>query len=904
MNNIIKSSNDNCKYDYFELKNKLQILLIEDDNIDLDCVSLMVKTGYMHDTVAGIAHFLEHMLFNGTKKFPKENAFMNFISQHGGHTNAFTAHDFTCYFYTINSNAISKSIEMFSDFFINPLLNKDAVNREKEAVDAEHKKNISNDMWRINDILRNVCLPNHPLTKFGTGSSESLNIPDIHSKVKEFFESNYSADHMVSVIITKNKINSIKANIINMFEQIPIRKKYDTIINYDKILNSPKLIKLCPIQNIKKIIMYWDLPSFYNSLSQSPINFICNLLGSEDKHSLHYILMNDGYINEISCSVSIYLKDRCILELNIILTDYGFEKKEYVVNFINSYITFLKNNVNTEHIEKLYNELQTINAFNFKYPTKKSSDDTAIELCRLFNQYKFNIKDLLILEYAYENYKPNVMNNFKNTLELMNCDNVIIIFCSRIYEKFNYKIATEYGTKYILDNFIDNYHINYAFKLNKFNKYISTSEKIIKQSISSIQPIRIRNDKILSYWFPTTKYNTINVFVGIKINLPLTLIDIYTHTQSLLYFNSILNEINYEKYLCNNANYIIDIQLLMGKLYITIFGNSNKIYDVCKLIIDSFFNDKLITSNSFNNAKNLLKLNDNNIKYISPYSKLPLFFNKVMYSSFYDYADRLKIIDKIDLDSVKSNFNKIIKMNDITILTGGNINKTLAHKITNLLHIFITNNKYNYDEFLLDKHKNINKCESIYSKDNENKHETNKAVINYIYITKMKLGQINTWYLNSCLINVLDKIISLDYFDTLRTKEKFGYIAGGSVFSTGDKKYLTKYYSFLVQSPNKSTQEIIDRTDRYMLEFKNILLNYEESKITDIINSLISILESPYNNLIEHCKYLFNQEIECKIFNFDSKEHLINTYKTIKKNDIIDFYHKKFINKKNVIFAI
>lgn len=168
----------------------------------------------------------------------------------------------------------------------------------------------------------------------------------------------------------------------------------------------------------------------------------------------------------------------------------------------------------------------------------------------------------------------------------------------------------------------------------------------------------------------------------------------------------------------------------------------------------------------------------------------------------------------------------------------------------------------------------------------------------------MKLGQINTWYLNSCLINVLDKIISLDYFDTLRTKEKFGYIAGGSVFSTGDKKYLTKYYSFLVQSPNKSTQEIIDRTDRYMLEFKNILLNYEESKITDIINSLISILESPYNNLIEHCKYLFNQEIECKIFNFDSKEHLINTYKTIKKNDIIDFYHKKFINKKNVIFAI
>ena len=900
---IIKSPNDKCKYDYFELNNKLNVFIVEDSDVDIDCVALVVNIGYLYDTVAGIAHFLEHMLFNGTKKYPNENEFMNYVSENGGSSNAYTAHDHTCYFYTVNSNVIIKSIDIFSDFFIDPLLSKDAVDREKEAVDAEHKKNMANDMWRFNDILRKVCLETHPLTKFGTGSSKSLDIPNIHKKVKDFFDTYYSADLMTVVIVTKQNISTIKNKIINILEKIPIRNNKLNKIKYSgKIFDSPKLIKICPIKDIKKITIYWEIPSFHTTPMKSPIQFICHLLGNESKDSLYYILMKNSYINEISCGIFLTLIDKTIIHLDVTLTDYGFKKKEYILNFINSYIIFLKNSLETEHMEKLFNEYQIINAFNFKYQTKQSSENKALELCSHFNQYKFNIKNILLIEHAYENYKPNIMNNLKKAFEPMNINNAIIIFCSRIYEKFDYNISEEYETKYLLTTYDDYKKIKYDFNLQSTNKYISTSEKLI--NINFKIPQKIDTTNIMAFWFPTNIYNTINVSIEAKINLPLSVLDVKTNTILLLYFNSILNEINHEKYLCNIANYSINVQLVMGKLYISIYGNSNKIHKVCKLIIDSFFNSELINENSFNNAKNLLELTDVNNKYDAPYVKVGTFFNKIMHLNYYDYNDRLKIIDNIKLDSVKSIFNEIIKMNDVTLLVSGNSDKNLTNKIINIFERFNSQNVYKYDDFVFDKHKNINKCETIYLKDQENIHENNKAVNYYIYISKIKLGKINDWYMHTCLLNILNKIISLDYFDTLRTKEKFGYIAGGSVFTTGDKKYLTKYYSFLVQSPNKSIDEIIKRTDKFIIEFNTKLKNIEVDKIQNIINSLISIIESPFNNLIEHSHFIFNQEIECKIFDFNSRQMLISIYKTITKDDLLKFYNDKFINKKNVIFGI
>ncbi|MCW8884294.1 MAG: insulinase family protein, partial [Motiliproteus sp.] len=103
---IIKSPNDPRDYQAFQLENGLKVLLISDPKTDKAAVSLDVGVGSGDDPEQrqGLAHFLEHMLFLGTGKYPKAGEYQAYISAHGGSHNAFTAYDRTNYFFDIDSN--------------------------------------------------------------------------------------------------------------------------------------------------------------------------------------------------------------------------------------------------------------------------------------------------------------------------------------------------------------------------------------------------------------------------------------------------------------------------------------------------------------------------------------------------------------------------------------------------------------------------------------------------------------------------------------------------------------------------------------------------------------------------------------------------------------------------------
>ncbi|HRD55976.1 MAG TPA: insulinase family protein, partial [Parachlamydiaceae bacterium] len=111
------------------LANGLEALLISDPMIDQSGAVLTVKTGSFEDgeETPGIAHFLEHMLFLGTKKYPQESGYQHFIAENGGLTNAFTSNDFTAYIFSVNNNAFLEALDRFSEFFKEPLFNPSGV---------------------------------------------------------------------------------------------------------------------------------------------------------------------------------------------------------------------------------------------------------------------------------------------------------------------------------------------------------------------------------------------------------------------------------------------------------------------------------------------------------------------------------------------------------------------------------------------------------------------------------------------------------------------------------------------------------------------------------------------------------------------------------------------------------
>jgi len=74
------------------LPNQLEVILISDPTADKSAAALDVGIGHLEDPadLPGCAHFCEHLMFLGTKKYPEENAYNTYLSSHNGHSNAYT----------------------------------------------------------------------------------------------------------------------------------------------------------------------------------------------------------------------------------------------------------------------------------------------------------------------------------------------------------------------------------------------------------------------------------------------------------------------------------------------------------------------------------------------------------------------------------------------------------------------------------------------------------------------------------------------------------------------------------------------------------------------------------------------------------------------------------------------
>lgn len=173
---ISKPQNDTREYKSIKLDNKLSVLLISDGSAEKAAAALDCHVGSLSDPsdLQGLAHFCEHLLFMGTVTYPDENEYTKFLSSHGGSSNAFTTGDRTNYYFDVQADHFEPALDRFSKFFIEPLFLESCIDRELNAVDSEHKKNLQNDTWSAYQLLKDSANPEHPFSNFGTGNLHTL----------------------------------------------------------------------------------------------------------------------------------------------------------------------------------------------------------------------------------------------------------------------------------------------------------------------------------------------------------------------------------------------------------------------------------------------------------------------------------------------------------------------------------------------------------------------------------------------------------------------------------------------------------------------------------------------------------------------------------------------------------
>lgn len=159
--NSLRSMN----YQLNTLSSGLRVLTVPMPNLESATLTVWVKTGSRNEEkrVNGISHFLEHMVFKGSKKRPSAKQISEAVDSIGGEFNAATSKDWTNFYIKARSGAIETAFDVLSDMVLNPLLDPKEIEREKGVIVEEIAMYEDTPMIKIGDVFEQLAFAGNPL---------------------------------------------------------------------------------------------------------------------------------------------------------------------------------------------------------------------------------------------------------------------------------------------------------------------------------------------------------------------------------------------------------------------------------------------------------------------------------------------------------------------------------------------------------------------------------------------------------------------------------------------------------------------------------------------------------------------------------------------------------------------
>jgi zinc protease len=224
------------------LLNGLTILLKEIHNAPLISQWVWYRVGSRNEIpgITGISHFVEHIQFKGTLKYPSK-MIDHAISRDGGVMNGMTYLDWTTYYETMPADKISLSLEMESDRMVNSNFNPDEIESERTVIISEREGNENDPLFRLSESIQNASFSTHPYHYEVIGTLDDLNKisrDDLYSHYRTF----YSPSNTIIAIAGDFKPEQIEIQLRNLYEKIPSTQKPDQEIAQDAPLQSEKRI--------------------------------------------------------------------------------------------------------------------------------------------------------------------------------------------------------------------------------------------------------------------------------------------------------------------------------------------------------------------------------------------------------------------------------------------------------------------------------------------------------------------------------------------------------------------------------------------------------------------------------------------------------------------------------------
>lgn len=166
------------KYKLTTLSSGLKLLTVPMDGIESVTTAIWVKVGsrFEEKRINGISHFLEHMVFKGSKKRPSARSISSIVDSIGGEFNAATSKDWTNFYIKSRVENLATAMDVLSDMVLNPLLKPEEIEREKGTIIQEIAMYEDTPMINIGDVFEELIFDGNPLGWNTAGKPENVKV--------------------------------------------------------------------------------------------------------------------------------------------------------------------------------------------------------------------------------------------------------------------------------------------------------------------------------------------------------------------------------------------------------------------------------------------------------------------------------------------------------------------------------------------------------------------------------------------------------------------------------------------------------------------------------------------------------------------------------------------------------
>ncbi|WP_338803821.1 pitrilysin [Xenorhabdus griffiniae] len=886
---IHKSDRDPRQYKAIKLQNGMTVLLVSDEKAIKSLAAVSLPVGHMEnpDNQLGLAHYLEHMVLMGSKRYPQSGGFAEFLQKHGGSRNASTNANRTAFYLEVENDALTGAVDRLADALAEPLLEPVNADRERHAVDNEMTIARAGEGHRLWQIRSETLNPAHPNARFAGGNLETLkDKPDskLQTALIDFYQRYYSANLMKGVVYGNQSIDKLAQIATETFGRIPNRHASVPAITVPAMTDKEKgiIIHYVPAQPYKALRLEFSIADNSADFRSKTDAYVGYLIGNRSQNTLSDWLQKQGLIESIDAGA--YPKtdgNSGTFNIYVSLTDKGLEQRDQVIAAIFSYINLLKQ----QGINKSYfDEMAKVLNLSFQYAS----------IVRNMNYIEGLSDAMLVLPishvldagYVTDEFNPQAI---ASRLDELTPENARIWFISPTepHNKEAYFVQAPYQVNKMTSSQLAKWkklEQGDLFSLPELNPYIPDDLSLVKTSGSQEYPKMILEKPNVRLLYMPSQYfaDEPKGSIALEMRNPNGLQNIKDQVSDTLlnYLSGLaLDQLGYQ---ASVGGMGVNIGYVDG-LKISVNGYTQHLPELLTSAIDQYISF-IPTQEELDQAKSWyreqMEVANNGKAFqmaMQPVSRL----SGVPY---FEQAEKLKVLDTITVDDIVNYRQSMIQHSALQALVFGNFTEQQSINLVQSAQKQLANQGtvwWTGKSIVIDRNYAVNFNGTANSTDN---------ALEEIFIP--------TGYdriQGSVYSNLLSSILSPWFYDQLRTKEQLGY----AVFAFNGNIGKQWGLGFLLQSNSKQPDYLHQRYQSFYQQADKKLKAMSDAEFEQYKKSLLTEMrEPPQTFYLEVAR--FDADFGRNNFKFDTREKIIAAMEKATKTQVIAFYEKAVLKRQGL----